>query len=88
MNVNLYVIKDYENETTLRPQKNKPNSNPIQTQSRNKHEFSKFKGSKEITDFNHGLHRLHRFNGVLIDSVRRRRIFDIGQVIPHFKFLI
>jgi len=29
MNVNLYVIEDYENETTLRPQKNKPN----QTQS-------------------------------------------------------
>ncbi len=25
MNVNLYVIEDYENETTLRPQKNKPN---------------------------------------------------------------
>jgi len=24
MNVNLYVIKDYENETTFRPQKNKP----------------------------------------------------------------
>jgi len=25
MNVNLYVIEDYENETTLRPQQNKPN---------------------------------------------------------------
>ncbi len=25
MNVNLYVIEDYENETALRPQKNKPN---------------------------------------------------------------
>ncbi len=29
MSVNLYVIEDYENETTFRPQKNKPNSNPI-----------------------------------------------------------
>ncbi len=28
MNANLYVIKDYENETTLRPKK----TNPIQTQ--------------------------------------------------------
>ena len=25
MNVNIYYIKDYENETTLRLQKNKPN---------------------------------------------------------------
>ena len=25
MNANLYVIEDYENETTFRPQKNKPN---------------------------------------------------------------
>jgi len=25
MNVNLYVIEDYENETAFRPQKNKPN---------------------------------------------------------------
>ncbi len=31
MNANLYVIEDYENETTLRPQKNKPK----QTQFRN-----------------------------------------------------
>ncbi len=29
MNANVYVIEDYENETALRPQKNKPNSNPI-----------------------------------------------------------
>ncbi len=29
MSVNLYVIEDYENETTLRPQKNKPNSKPV-----------------------------------------------------------
>jgi len=29
MNVNLYILKDYENETAFRPQKNKPNSNPI-----------------------------------------------------------
>ena len=29
MNVNLYVIEDYENETAFRLQKNKPNSNPI-----------------------------------------------------------
>jgi len=28
MNVNLYVIEDYENETALRPKK----TNPIQTQ--------------------------------------------------------
>jgi len=30
MNVNLYVIEDYENETTFRPKK----TNPIQTQSK------------------------------------------------------
>ena len=29
MNANLYIIEDYDNETTFRPQKNKPNSNPI-----------------------------------------------------------
>jgi len=36
MNLNLYVIEDYENETTFRPKKTnpkqtqfKPNSNPI-----------------------------------------------------------
>jgi hypothetical protein len=32
MNANLYVTKDYENETAFRPKKtnpNKPNSNPI-----------------------------------------------------------
>ncbi len=29
MNVNLYVIKEYENETAFKLQKNKPNSNPI-----------------------------------------------------------
>ncbi len=29
MNVNAFSQKDYENETTFRPQKNKPNSNPI-----------------------------------------------------------
>ena len=29
MNVNLYIIEDYENETAFRLQKNKPNSNPI-----------------------------------------------------------
>ncbi len=32
MNVNLYIIEDYENETAFRPKKtnpNKPNSNPI-----------------------------------------------------------
>ncbi len=29
MNANVYVIEDYENETAFRPQKNKPNSNPI-----------------------------------------------------------
>ncbi len=29
MNVNLYVIDDYENETTLRPQKNKPKTKPV-----------------------------------------------------------
>jgi len=38
MNVNLYVTEDYENKTTLRPQKNKPK----QTQSRNN---SKSKGA-------------------------------------------
>jgi len=29
MNVNLYVIKEYENETAFRLEKNKPNSKPI-----------------------------------------------------------
>jgi hypothetical protein len=29
MNVSIFATKDYENETTFRPQKNKPNSNPI-----------------------------------------------------------
>ncbi len=32
MNATLFAAKDYENETTLRPQKNKPNSNPISKQ--------------------------------------------------------
>jgi hypothetical protein len=32
MNVNLYVIEDYENETTIRLRKNKPNSNPMSKQ--------------------------------------------------------
>ena len=35
MNVNLYVIEDYENETALRPKKTKPiqtQSNPISKQ--------------------------------------------------------
>ncbi len=31
MNVNLYVIEDYENETALRPQKNKPKQTQFQT---------------------------------------------------------
>ena len=34
MSANLYVIEDYENETAFRPQKNKPKTNPIQTQSK------------------------------------------------------
>ncbi len=34
MNANLYVIEDYENETTFRPQKNKPNSNPISSKAK------------------------------------------------------
>jgi hypothetical protein len=29
MNVNLYVIEDYENETAFRLEQNKPNSNPM-----------------------------------------------------------
>ncbi|MBA7479991.1 hypothetical protein ES707_15435 [subsurface metagenome] len=29
MNANAFSQKDYENETTFRPQKNKPNSNPV-----------------------------------------------------------
>ena len=32
MNANAFSQKDYENETTFRPQKNKPNSNPISEQ--------------------------------------------------------
>ena len=31
MNVNLYVIEDYENDTTLRPKKNKPKQTQFQT---------------------------------------------------------
>ncbi len=33
MNVNSYDIEDYENNTAFRPQKNKPNSNPISAES-------------------------------------------------------
>ncbi len=33
MNVNPYNTKEYNNETAFRRGKNKPNSNPIQTQS-------------------------------------------------------
>ncbi len=29
MNANVFITKDYENETTLRLQKNKPKTNPI-----------------------------------------------------------
>jgi len=29
MNVNLYIIEDYENKTAFRLRKNKPNSNPV-----------------------------------------------------------
>jgi len=32
MNVTSILTKDYENETAFKPQKNKPNSNPKQTQ--------------------------------------------------------
>jgi len=31
MNANAFLQKDYENETTLRPQKNKPNQSQFQT---------------------------------------------------------
>jgi len=37
MHANVFITKDYENETAFRPKKtnpNKPNSNPIQTQSK------------------------------------------------------
>jgi hypothetical protein len=37
MNVNVYFIKDYENETNFRPKKtnpNKPNSNPISSKAK------------------------------------------------------
>jgi len=34
MSANLYVIEDYENETAFRPQKNKPKTKPIQTQTK------------------------------------------------------
>ena len=34
MSVNLYIIEDYENETAFRPQKNKPNSNPISSKAK------------------------------------------------------
>ncbi len=29
MNVNLYIIEDYKNETAFRPKKNKPKTNPV-----------------------------------------------------------
>jgi hypothetical protein len=32
MNVNLYVIEDYENETALRPKKTKPKQTQFQRQ--------------------------------------------------------
>jgi hypothetical protein len=32
MNVNLYIIEDYENETTLRPQKTKPNQTQFKSE--------------------------------------------------------
>ena len=44
MNVNLYVIEDYENETTLRPQKNKPNSNPISSKAQNERKLIRYRG--------------------------------------------
>ncbi len=34
MNINLYVIEDYKNETAFRPKKNKPNSNPISSKAK------------------------------------------------------
>ncbi len=40
MNVNAFLQKDYENETAFRPQKNKPNSNPIKA--------NFFKGQNEL----------------------------------------
>jgi len=35
MNVNLYVIEDYKNETTFRPQKNKPKQTQFKPNFRN-----------------------------------------------------
>jgi len=32
MNANVFITKDYENETAFRPQKNKPNQSQFQTQ--------------------------------------------------------
>jgi hypothetical protein len=33
MNANVFITKDYENETAFRPQKNKPKQTQFQTQS-------------------------------------------------------
>jgi hypothetical protein len=43
MNVNLYVIEDYENETAIRLRKNKPNSNPISNAEKRTKEANKEK---------------------------------------------
>ena len=34
MNANVFMTNDYENKTAFRPQKNKPKTNPIQTQTK------------------------------------------------------
>jgi len=34
MNVNLYIIEDYENETAFRPRKNKAKTNPISSKAK------------------------------------------------------
>jgi hypothetical protein len=49
MNVNLYVLKDYENETAFRPRKNKANSNPISNAGKRTKEAKKKKvGPQEL----------------------------------------
>ena len=57
MNVKLYFIEDYENETTFRPKKtnpNKPNSNPIRSCPELAEALSAAEGAVEWANFKWG----------------------------------
>jgi len=46
MNANVFVTKVYENITAFRPQKNKPNSNPVLSAA----EWANFKSGKNLLE--------------------------------------